>query len=165
MKVLPALLALALAEVIPAIAHAETTHTTASLASHGGDMAGRIGYVSPAPYSPSLILELRAAAGHDEALLGPMATFYRNQPELQLGFRPLAHLELFAGGGLGSAYVVPDPGAQGVASGPTFTVSGALGARFPWERVPVSAVARAESVNGHGVAVTLDLTLNLAARR
>src|SRR5262249_7499988 len=74
MRTLLALLALALAEVIPLVAHAEPTHTTASVASHGADMAGRLEYESPGPFLPSLSLELRAEAGHDDALLGPLAT-------------------------------------------------------------------------------------------
>jgi hypothetical protein len=168
MRTLPALVALVLAAAVPEAARAETARTTASLKGHDGDMAGRLGYVSPGPFSPSLTVEMRAAAGHDEALLGPLATFYRIQPELLFGFRPLPRLELFGGGGIGSAYVVPDPGflgARAIASGPVITLSGALGARFPWERVPLSAVARAQSVCGHGTAVTLDLALNLSEER
>ena len=165
MRTLPALLAIALVEVLPLAARAEPSRTTASVASRGGDMAGRLGYVSQGRFSPSLTVEMRAAAGHDEALLGPMATFYRIQPDLLFGFRPTSHLELFGGGGIGSAYVVPDLYAQGILPGPTFCLSGALGARFPWERIPVSAVARAQSVYGHGTAVTLDLALDLADKK
>jgi hypothetical protein len=168
MRTVPALLALVLAGVVPAAARAETARTTASLKSHDGDMAGRLGYVGTGPFSPSLTVEMRAAAGHDEALLGPLATFYRIQPEILFGFRPLPRLELFGGGGVGSAYVVPDPailGARAIPAGPAVTLSGALGARFPWERVPLSAVARAQSVCGYGAAVTLDLALNLAEMR
>ncbi len=165
MRTVPALTALALVALAPLVANAESSHATASVASHGGDMAGRFGYASTEPYAPSVVLELRAAAGHDEALLGPLAMFYRTAPELQLGIHPVPRLELFAGGGLGPAYVVPDLGAHGMSAGPTFSLSGALGARFPWERVPVSAVARAESVRGYGTALTFDLALNLAAKR
>lgn len=165
MRTVPALLALALATVFPLAAHAEDSKTTASVASHGGDMAGRLGYVSSAPYAPSLLLELRAAAGHDDALLGPVTSFYRMQPELLFGMHPAAHVEIFAGGGVGSAYVVPDYAwMRGLSSGPTFTVSGALGTRFPLERLPVTAVARAQSVGGYGMALTIDVAVNLAAK-
>ena len=44
-------------------------------------------------------------------------------------------------------------------------LSGALGARCAWERVPVTAVTRAESVSGCGMAVTLNLALALAELR
>jgi hypothetical protein len=156
------LLALVLAEVFPSLAHAEPTTTQASVASHGGDLSGRLGYESGGRFSPSVTVELRAAAGHDEALLGPVETFYRAQPELLFGLRPIAHLAVFAGGGVGAAYLVPDAGEHGTAARPTVTLSGVLGARFPWERVPVTAVTRAESVRGGGTAVTLSLALALA---
>ena len=154
-----------LAEALPGIAYAETTAPKASLASHGGDLAGGLGYESDAPYSPSFTLELRAAAGHDEALLGPLSSYYRAQPELLFGLKPLPKLSLFAGGGLGAAYVVPDPGARNAMAGPVLTLSGALGARFPWERVPVTTVARAQAVTGYGVAVTIDVALALSDAR
>jgi hypothetical protein len=168
MRIFIALLALLLAEVFPLAARAETTApatTKASVASHGGDMAGRLAYESTAPYAPSVTLELRMAAGHDEALLGPLPTFYRTQPELLFGLRPSAQLQIFAGGGVGAAYVVPDPLAPGTFDGPTVTVSGALGARFPWEHVPVTATARFESVHGCGMAATFDIAVALADAR
>ncbi len=165
MRTVPALIALALTTAAPLVVRADPPHTSAAVASQGGDMAGRFGYVGSARVAPSVTLELRAAAGRDEARLGPVATFYRAQPELQVGFRPVTKLELFAGTGLGPAYVVPDFGARGIAPGPTFSLSGALGARFPWERVPVSVVTRSESVRGLGTAVMLVLALYLSAKR
>jgi hypothetical protein len=165
MRTLLTLLALVAVEVSPLIAHAEAATPKASVASHGGDLAGRLGYESTLPYAPSLTLELRAAAGHDDALLGPLPTYYRTQPEVLFGLRPVAHVSLFAGGGIGAAYVVPDATVRGVAMGPALTFSGALGARFPWERVPVTAVTRAETVTGGGTALTLNLALGLNEAR
>jgi hypothetical protein len=159
------LLALSLAQTISLTARAETPAPKASVASHGGDMAGRLGYEGTGRYAPSITLELRMAAGHDEALLGPLPTFYRTQPELLFGLHPFARLLLFAGGGVGAAYVVPGGKVQGVTEGPAYTVSGALGARFPWQRVPVTATARAEAVGGCGMAVTFDLAFALADAR
>src|SRR5580692_7471935 len=101
MRTVITLLALCLAEVFPRVALADTT-TGASIASHGGDLAGRLGYEGTGRFSPSVMLELRAAAGRDDALLGPLPTFYRTQPELLFGLRPIAHLALFAGGGVGA---------------------------------------------------------------
>jgi hypothetical protein len=161
MRTTLALSAFFLAAAFPLVARAETT-PRASLASHGGDLAGGLGYEGTGPFAPSVTLNLRAAAGHDEALLGPLSTFYRAQPELLFGLRPAAHLALFAGGGLGAAYLVPDAREHGMTEGPAFTLSGALGARFPWEGVPVTATARAEAVGGRGMAVTFDLALALA---
>ncbi len=162
MRVTTTVLAICVAGVVPAIAHAEEAAAPrASVASHGGDLAGRLGYESDAPYAPSITLELRAAAGHDEPLLGPLSQYYRTQPELLFGLEPLPKLSLFAGGGIGAAYVVPDAGARMTTEGPVLTLSGALGARFPWERVPVTTVARAQAVTGYGVAVTIDVALAL----
>lgn len=165
MSTVPALLALALATVLPATARAERPRTTTSFSQHDGDMTGRFGYAGTGPLTPSVTLELRGAIGGDEALLGPRASGYRAQPEVQLGLHPASDLEIFGGGGLGAAYVQPAAGVPGLPAGPTLSISGALGVRFPLSRVTVSAIARTESVRGYGTAVTLDLALAFSEGR
>jgi hypothetical protein len=165
MRTVPALLALALVTVLPSAARAERSRATVSLSGRVGDMAGRVGYTGAGPLAPSVSLELRAASGHDEALLGPRAGYYRAQPVIQVGLRPLAGVEVFAAGGLGAAYVVPDAGAQGLTRGPALSSSWSLGTRFPLDHLAMSVVTRAESVRGYGTSVTLELALAFSERR
>ena len=98
----------------------------------------------------------RAGSGLDGALAGKGGRLYRLQPELVIGLRPQDHVEVYAGGGVGPAYLVRSSGG-GVAA----SVSGVVGLRLlgRGDRA-LSLLGRAEGVAGGGAALSLDLHLS-----
>ncbi|MFT3776529.1 MAG: hypothetical protein QM820_65140 [Minicystis sp.] len=133
--------------------------------SSASDLVPRIAFRVGGALDPSVSFVLRGAAGRDDALVGPTLRAYRAAPEIVFVLRPAPRVEIFAGGGAGPAYLVQEPGAPVLFPESTvLAISASLGARFPWQGVPVTALARAESVCGHGSAVMLRLALDLAAR-
>lgn len=106
--------------------------------------------------SPAIGLSFRTATGLDERLAGPDTALYRAQPEILVDL-PSGRLDVFAGGGVGPAYVVRP---KGRGEGVGVTVSGAAGLRFPLEGAKVLAMARAEGLGGGGMAITFDLQMS-----
>jgi len=110
---------------------------------------------------PSITLAVRAAAGRLDPLLGPGLAGWRAVPELLFAFRPAPRVEIFGGGGAGAARVLPERG--GAREELDVAFSAEVGVRFTWQGVPATTIARAESVEGHGAAVTLGVRLDLDA--
>ena len=137
-----------------------------NLPSSGSDLAPRFGLHLGGSSGPTVTFVLRSGSTRDDALVGPLVRAYRAAPEILFGFRPAPSLEIFAGGGAGPAHLVPAPGAPGGRrEHTTLAISASIGARFPWQGVPLSVIARAESVCGHGAALMLRLALDLAAAK
>jgi hypothetical protein len=148
----------ALAALAPSVVRAEPSEPRSS-----DDPLPRLGLRLAGPYEPTFTFEVRGTAGHDESLFGPFLSAYRAAPEILFNIRPEPNLEIFAGGGAGPAYVVPDPRAPvWVAARSAIAFSGALGARFPFQGAAVYAAARAEAVDGYGAAVMLRFAIDLA---
>lgn len=106
-----------------------------------------------AELGPPIGLSFRAVTGLDERLGGPGTSVYRAQPEILLGLRRTSDLDVFAGGGVGPAYVVRPPG-RGEGLG--VTASGAVGLRFPVDGAKVLATARVDGLGGGGVTIMVD---------
>jgi hypothetical protein len=109
-----------------------------------------------AELDPPIGLSFRAATGLDDRLGGPGTSVYRAQPEILLGLHRTPDLDVFAGGGVGPAYVVRPPGRG---EGFSVTASGTVGLRFPVDGARVLAIARVDGLGGGGVTITVDLQL------
>ncbi|APR86443.1 Hypothetical protein A7982_11792 [Minicystis rosea] len=136
------------------------------LPSQSSDLAPRVRVHLGGLLDPTVSFVLRGGGGRDDALASPLLRAYRAAPEIVFGLRPAPHVEIFAGVGAGPAHLVLEPGAPGgPREGMALAISASIGARFPWQGVPFSAIARAESVHGLGAAVMIRFALDLAAAK
>lgn len=103
---------------------------------------------------PALWVSMRTGGGFDGALAGG-GRLYRLQPEVIVGLLTRPGFEVYAGAGLGPAYLVRSNG-RGVQP----SASGVLACRFSVQGGhTLSFLARAEGVAGGGGAVSFDVRL------
>jgi len=111
--------------------------------------------VGHAGEKPAIELGVRTAAGPEETLASRGARLYLATPEIMLGVRASAHLDVLAGCGAGAAVLVRPSG--GVVD---LTASGTLGVRLRGKGANLLALARAEGLAGGGAAIGFHLQLS-----
>ena len=131
----------------------------ATVGKGGRDLTARLRVEGDGWGLPAGTVELYGDLGEKSHLIGHSAQYYRFQPALVAGIRPISHVELFTGFGVGPTEVM-----HGVCSDSYLTpcnqlhaesvlvasTTAQIGTRIEWSGPPVYAVVRLDAVAQHG---------------
>lgn len=150
-------------EAAPSKAPSQTTinkprDVRASVGEGGNDLTARFKIQGQGWLAPSLSLELRALAGPEVELAGKGVSSYRLAPEALVTLSPAPRVTLFAGGGIGSAYVVDtDARFHVVDDHVRVTASCVMGMNVVVARTPFTMALRTEGMSGAGWASSFNV--------